>query len=160
MKKFLVQTLIALPLLGLCLTSSVWAADTSPTPMESAKPDDFAAGKKAVDAKNWTAAVDSFKKAVVATPQNPDAHNMLGYAYRAMGKFDESFVAYDKALAIDPKHKGALEYSGMGYLKTNQKAKAEAQLLRLTAICAGCPETKSLAKAVADYKPGAVISTY
>lgn len=160
MKKLLVHALVVVPLLSLGSPAVTLAADTSPTPVESAKPDDLAVGKKAVDAKNWTAAVDSFKKAVVANPQNPDAHNMLGYAYRALGKFDESFAAYDKALAIDPKHKGALEYSGMGYLKTNQKAKAEAQLLRLTAICAGCPETKSLAKAVADYKPGAVISTY
>ena len=158
MKKLIAHVLVA----GLCtlgLPAAVLAADTTPTPFVSAKPDDFAAGKKAVDAKNWTAAVDSFKKAVAADPKNPDAHNMLGYSYRAMGKFDESFAAYDKALAIDPKHKGALEYSGMGYLKTNQKAKAEAQLLKLTAICAGCPETTSLAKAVADYKPGAVIST-
>jgi Flp pilus assembly protein TadD len=160
MKKFFIHTLIALPLLGLSLATGVLAADTSPTPVESAKPDDFAVGKKAVESKNWTAAVDSFKKAVAVNPKNPDAHNMLGYSYRALGRFDESFAAYDKALAIDPKHKGALEYSGMGYLKTNQKAKAEAQLNRLTAICAGCPETVSLAKAVAEYKPGAVISTY
>ncbi len=160
MKKFLIHTVIGLPLLSLFLATSVLAADTAPTPVESANPDDFAAGRKAVEAKNWTAAVDSFKKAVAANPKNPDAHNMLGYSYRALGRFDESFAAYDKALAIDPKHKGALEYSGMGYLKTNQKAKAEAQLTKLTAVCAACPETVSLAKAVADYKPGAIISTY
>lgn len=163
MKKFTLATLpvlIALPLISIALASPVMAADTSPTPVEAAKPDDFAIGKKAVDAKNWTAAVESFKNAVSANPKNPDAHNMLGYSYRALGKFDDSFAAYNKALAIDPKHKGALEYSGMGYLKTNQKAKAEAQLVKLQAICAGCPETASLAKAVAEYKPGAVISTY
>jgi tetratricopeptide (TPR) repeat protein len=165
MKASTVKALIALPLislalLGLSVTTSLQAADTSPEPVVSAKPDDFAIGKKAVESKNWTAAVDSFKKAVAANPKNPDAHNMLGYSYRALNRFDESFAAYDKALAIDPKHKGALEYSGMGYLKTNQKAKAEVQLAKLKAICAGCPETTSLAKAVDDYKPGAVISTY
>jgi Flp pilus assembly protein TadD len=160
MKKSTFKALIALPLLSIALAGQVLAADTVSTPIETAKIDDFAVGTKAVAAKNWTAAVDSFKKAVAANPKNPDAHNMLGYSYRALSRFDESFAAYDKALAIDPKHKGALEYSGMGYLKTNQKAKAEAQLQKLTAICAGCPETVSLAKAVADYKPGAVISTY
>jgi Flp pilus assembly protein TadD len=160
MKASTVKALIALPLISLALLGHVQAADTSPTLIETAKPDDFAIGKKAVESKNWTAAVDSFKKAVAANPNNPDAHNMLGYSYRALNRFDESFAAYDKALAIDPKHKGALEYSGMGYLKTNQKAKAEAQLARLTAVCAGCPETVSLAKAVADYKPGVVSSTY
>ena len=160
MKKKFAQTLIALCLLGLGLPSSGLAADTSPTPIESSKPDDFAVGKKAVDSKNWTAAVDSFRKAVAENPKNPDAYNMLGFSLRALGKFDDAFAAYDKALAIDPKHKGALEYSGMGYLKTNQKAKAEAQLAKLKVICASCPETSSLAKAVADYKPGVVTSTY
>ena len=93
-------------------------------------------------------------------PKNADAHNLLGYSYRMVSKFDDSFTAYDKALALDPKHKGALEYSGMGYLKTNQKAKAEAQLAKLKVICASCIETANLAKAVADYKPGVVSSTY
>ena len=160
MQKFNHATLTALFLLILAYAGQPMAADTAPTPIEDVKVDEYAKGRKALDTKNWVLAVASFKKVVADNPKNADAHNLLGYSYRAMGKFDESFAAYDNALAIDPKHKGALEYSGMGYLKTNQKAKAEAQLRRLTAICAGCPETTSLAKAVADYKPGAVISTY
>ena len=160
MKKIALKFLIALPMLSFAFAGSVLAADTTPTPMESAKFDDFAAGKKAISANNWTAAIDNFKKAVAENPKNADAHNLLGYSYRMVSKFDDSFAAYDKALALDPKHKGALEYSGMGYLKTNQKAKAEAQLAKLKVICATCTETASLAKAVADYKPGVVSSTY
>ena len=57
------------------------------------------------------------------------------------------------SLALDPRHKGALEYSGMGYLKVGQKAQAEAQLAKLQAICAQCEETTDLAKAIAAYKP-------
>ena len=160
MKNLIYQALIAFPLLSIAFAGSVLAADTTPTPTESAKFDDFAAGKKAINANNWTVAIDSFKKAVAENPKNADAHNLLGYSYRAVGKFDDSFAAYDKALALDPKHKGALEYSGMGYLKTNQKAKAEAQLAKLKVICASCPETTSLAKAVTEFKPGMVTSTY
>lgn len=160
MRKLTLRTLIALPLLSFTFAGFALAADTTPMAIESAKFDDFAAGKKAISASNWTVAVDSFKKAVAENPKNADAHNLLGYSYRMLGKFDDSFAAYDKALALDPKHKGALNYSGMGYLKTNQKAKAEAQLAKLKVICPSCSETTSLAKAVADFKPDVVTSTY
>ena len=160
MQKFNLSRLIALSLLSLALANPVLAADTPTMTEENVKIDEYAAGQKAIAAKNWTLAVSSFKKVVADNPKNADAHNLLGYSHRALGKFDDAFAAYDKALAIDPKHKGALEYSGMGYLKTNQKAKAEAQLAKLKVICASCSETASLAKAVAEFKPGAVISTY
>ena len=160
MEKSTFKQLAALPLLCFALAATAIAADTpSETPVAQAT-DEMAAGRQAVKDQKWTQAVASFKKAIAENPKNADAHNMLGYSHRALGKFDDAFAAYDKALAIDPKHKGALEYSGMGYLKTNQKAKAEAQLAKLKVICASCSETASLAKAVAEFKPGAVISTY
>ena len=98
-------------------------------------------------------AADSFKKVVADNPKNADGYNLLGYSSRWLGKYDEAFAAYDKALAIDPKHKGALEYSGVAYLKVNQKAKAEEQLAKLKAICTTCEETTDLTKAIAAYKP-------
>ena len=160
MKPYNCKKLVLTALLAACASSLAIAADTpSETPQVQAV-DGMAAGRQAVQNKNWTQAVASFKKAVAENPKNPDAHNMLGYSHRALGKFDDAFAAYDKALAIDPKHKGALEYSGLGYLKTNQKAKAEAQLVKLQVICSTCTETTSLAKAVADYKTGVVTSTY
>ena len=160
MKKMNCYRIFTTALLAACVSGLAVSADTaSVTPQEQAT-DEMAVGRQAVQNRNWTQAVTSFKKAVTENPKNADAHNLLGYSHRALGKFDEAFSAYDKALAIDSKHKGALEYSGMGYLKTNQKAKAEAQLAKLKTICANCTETASLAKAVADYKPGVVSSTY
>ena len=154
------KTLLTTALLAASTSGLVIAADTpSVTPQEQAT-DEMAVGRKAVQNKNWSQAVSSFKKAVVENPKNADAYNLLGYSHRALGKFDDAFAAYDKALAIDPKHKGALEYSGLGYLKTNQKVKAEAQLAKLKTICANCTETAILAKALADYKPDTVSSTY
>ena len=150
------KSLIALPLLSLALTANVahvLAADTSTTPEENVKIDDYAAGQKALKAKNWAVAAASFKKVVADNPKNADGYNLLGYSSRWLGKYDEAFAAYDKALALDPKHKGALEYSGVAYLKVNQKAKAEAQLAKLKTICATCEETTDLAKAIAAYKP-------
>ena len=103
--------------------------------------------------KKYKEAAANYSKVVAKNPKNADAYNYLGYSNRWLGRYDEAFAAYDKALALDPRHKGALEYSGVAYLKTNQKAKADAQLVKLQAICAGCEETRDLAKAVADYKP-------
>lgn len=160
MQKLARYKILTAAVFAACLSGVVMAADTPSVTAQDLTTDAMAEGRQAVQNKNWTLAISSFKKAVTENPKNADAHNMLGYSHRALGKFDDAFAAYDKALAIDPKHKGALEYSGMGYLKTNQKAKAEAQLAKLKVICASCPETSSLAKAVADYKPGAVISTY
>jgi cytochrome c-type biogenesis protein CcmH/NrfG len=153
MKKFNLIALIALPLLSLFFLGSVWAADTETTPVVNAKADHYAAGQKAVKAKNWALAADSFKKVVAENPKSADGYNMLGYSSRWLGKYDEAFAAYDKALALDPKHKGALEYSGVAYLKVNQKDKAQAQLDKLKTICANCEETTDLAKAIAAYKP-------
>ena len=150
-----VRSLIALPILGLALACSALAADFQSTPVDNARIDEFAAGKKAMDAKKWAEAVSSFNKVVAENPKNADAYNYLGYSSRWLGKYDEAFAAYDKALTLDPKHKGALEYSGIAYLKTGQKVQADAQLARLRAICATCEETKDLAKAVAQYKPAA-----
>ena len=143
-----------------CLSGLVMAADTPSVTASDPTTDAMAAGRHAVQNKNWTQAITSFKKAVAEDPKNADAHNLLGYSYRALGKFDDAFIAYDKALAIEPKHKGALEYSGLGSLKTNQKVKAETQLAKLKAICATCKETSSLTKALADYKSDVVSSTY
>ena len=154
------KTLLTTALLAASMSGLVLAADTPSETPQVQVTDEMAVGRQAIQNKNWTQAVTSFKKAVTENPKNADAHNLLGYSHRALGKFDDAFAAYDKALAIDPKHKGALEYSGMGYLKTNQKAKAEAQLAKLKTVCANCTETASLAKAVADYKPGVVSSTY
>jgi predicted Zn-dependent protease len=70
-----------------------------------------------------------------------------------MGKTDEAFAAYGKALALQPNHKGANQYIGVAYLKTGDLSKAEAQLAKLDSICGqSCEEYKSLAKAIVEFK--------
>ena len=137
------------PLLNLAFAGAMHAADMQTTPVENAQVDYFTAGKEAIDGKQWAKAVASFSKVVANNPKNADAYNYLGYSNRWLGKYDEAFAAYGKALALDPNHKGALEYSGIAYLKTGQKKQAQLQLARLQALCANCSETADLAKAVA-----------
>lgn len=146
---------LVLTVLGLALAGVAQAAPMETTPAQNAQVDDFALGKKAIDSKDWALAVSSFSKVVAQDPKNADAFNYLGFSSRWLGRYEDAFAAYSKALTLDPNHKGALAYSGIAYLKTDQKAKAEGQLAKLQAGCASCDETKQLAKAIADFKSAA-----
>lgn len=129
------------------------AADTDTAPAVNQANPDFAAGQKAVEAKDWPIAVAAFERAVKRDPKSADAYNMLGYAYRWQNRMDESFAAYKQALALDPSHRGAHEYVGVAYLKVRQPDKAKEHLAQLEKICGkGCEEYSDLAKAIADYK--------
>jgi tetratricopeptide (TPR) repeat protein len=153
MPRFL-QILIPILIAAVCAVGPVRGADTESKPEANLGNADFAVGKKAIEAKDWNAAAAAFEKVVKRDPKNADAYNLLGYSDRWLGKMDESFAAYGRALAIEPNHRGAHEYIGVAYLKVKQPAKAEEHLARLEKICGkNCEEYKDLAKAVAEYKP-------
>jgi Flp pilus assembly protein TadD len=136
------------------LAAPAFAADTESAPAVNAEQRDFAAGKKAVDAKDWNGAIEYFGKVVAKDPKNADALTMLAYSQRWAGRFPEAFANYDRALALDPKHRGANNYLGVAYLKTNDLPRAQAQLVKLDSICGqGCDEYKSLAKAISEFQP-------
>ncbi|TAK66940.1 MAG: tetratricopeptide repeat protein [Betaproteobacteria bacterium] len=114
---------------------------------------DYAAGKRAVEAMDWQAALDAFNRAVAKNPGDANAHNYLGYTYRKSGKLDLAFKHYEEALRLDPRHRGAHEYMGEAYLMVNKLAKAEEHLKALDQICLfGCEEYNDLKKAVAEYR--------
>ena len=151
MKKLVMTGLLALTMLG----SVAYAAETETTPAANAENRDFSAGKRAVEKKDWATAVARFRNVVVAEPTNADAYSMLGFSLRWMGKMDEAFAAYDRALKLNPQHRGALEYSGVAYLKADQPAKAQEQLARLENVGAkNSEEYRDLAKAITDYNAG------
>jgi Flp pilus assembly protein TadD len=130
------------------------AAGTEETPAANAEDADFAAGKKSIKSKDWQGAINAFSKVVARESQNADAHNYLGYANRNLGRMEESFKQYNIALKLDPKHKGAHEYIGVAYLKSNQPEKAKEHLASLEKICGKkCEEYEDLAKAIAAYQP-------
>ena len=74
------------------------------------------AGKAAIDRKDWDVAAKRLAKSLVRHPENPDLHNYLGFAYRNLKQFDRAFEHYKRAIAIDPRHRGAHEYIGEAYL--------------------------------------------
>jgi Flp pilus assembly protein TadD len=114
----------------------------------------FVEGKKAVEAQDWNKAIELLTKAVQADPNNADAQNFLGYAYRKKGAYAASFEHYEAALKLNPKHKHAHEYIGEAYLLTDNLPKAEQHLAELQKICTPipCEEYKELKRAVDTYK--------
>jgi Flp pilus assembly protein TadD len=150
MTRFSLHRLLAVSMLAVAFTGAVNAAPTEDPATDSAQIDDYAAGKLAIDAKDWKTASDLFAKVVSRYPRNADAYNLLGYSLRWQGRYDEAFAAYGKALKLNPEHKGALNYSGIAYIKTGRLPEAQGQLERLKAVCANCEETAELSKAIAD----------
>lgn len=138
---------------GLCGPLAVAAPSESPAPTQAPVDPNFAAGKQALEAKDWQAAVAAFAKAVEKEPGNANAHNLLGYSYRKSGNLDIAFRHYHEALRLDPKHRGAHEYIGEAYLMAGNLAKAEEHLHALDKLCFfACEEFRDLKKAVADYR--------
>ena len=85
--------------------------------------------------------------------KDADAQNWLGYAYRKTGNLDAAFLHYDKALAIDPRHRGAHEYMGEAYLLAGNIAQAEEHLKALDQLCfTPCAEYSQLKREVASWK--------
>ncbi len=91
-----------------------------------------------------------------ALQQRPHSANILnyeGYAHRMIGDYNASLDYYNRALAIDPDHKGVHEYLGELYLQTNQPEKAQAELDVLTKLCPdGCEEKDTLTASIAKYQ--------
>jgi predicted Zn-dependent protease len=111
----------------------------------------YEAGKSALGAEDWKTAIEMFTGVTTAQPTNADAWNLLGYATRKNGNPTAAIPLYAKALLLNPKHRGALEYQGEAYVQTNQMTKAKANLAALKKICGTkCEEYKDLAKFISS----------
>ena len=132
----------------LLAAGTTFAADVSPK-----APDKLEAARAQIAKKNWTGAVDELKK--VNDPASADWNNLMGYSLRKAGaaNIPEAEKYYNEALRIEPKHRGALEYSGELYLMTGNLPMAEQRLAALDKACfLPCEEHADLKRAVARYK--------
>jgi len=141
----------------LLLGGAAFAADTpSPAPAPATKVDRMAKARQAIEARDWNLAVRELQAQLRDTPQDADAHNLLGYSYRKRANPDipRAFEHYRTALRIDPNHKGAHEYIGQAYLLENKPAEAESHLAKLEQICGNrsCEEYQDLANAINAWK--------
>jgi tetratricopeptide (TPR) repeat protein len=152
-------------LAGVCLAAAAGLAPTparadgtpperSPWPTRQEDPD-YIAGVRAIKAGNYPAAIRLVEGVVAREASNADALNWLAYATRRGGDPAKSIPIYERALAIDPKHRGAHEYIGEAYLALHNLAKAKEHLARLDSLCFfPCSEYRDLKKAIKAYQAG------
>lgn len=130
------------------------ADPTEEDPLASAQLDpDYAAAKAAIEAKEWKTAIPLLSSAALRDTKNADIQNFLGYAHRKLGEMDAAFRHYERALKLNPRHRGAHEYVGEAYLMVGKLKNAEKHLAALRQICLiPCEEMEDLQKAIADYR--------
>lgn len=103
--------------------------------------------------EKYQQAITELEKALLDDPDNADMLNLLAYSHRKLMHFDIALDYYQKALRIDPQHRGANEYLGELYLQIDQPDKAEERLEILDKECFfGCDEFDELEAAIAEYR--------
>ena len=85
--------------------------------------------------------------------KDADVFNLIGFSNRKLKNYDEALMYYQKALAIEPKHKGANEYLGELYLETGKLDLAKERLAVLDDACFfTCSEYRTLKRAIKKYE--------
>jgi tetratricopeptide (TPR) repeat protein len=109
--------------------------------------------QKLIDDGKYQQAITELDKALKDEPDNADLLNLMAYSQRRLKHYDIALECYQKALQIDPRHRGANEYLGELYLQIGQLDKAEERLEVLDKECFfGCEEFDDLEAAIADYR--------
>lgn len=147
-------TAIAVFLFALCsLTPVAFAEPYEDSPDAAARDPDYAAGKAAMEKKNWPEAVKRFHQAALRAPDSADLQNYLGFSYRNLKQMDLALKHYKRSIELNPRHRGAHEYIGEAYLMLNDLPNAEKHLAMLRSICLlQCEELADLEKSVNAYR--------
>src|SRR5450631_3713945 len=133
----------------ICTTMASVASDAEWAQLDP----DFKAGKKALGAEDWNGAIAAFELAALRDPLNADIQNYIGYAYRRLRQLGPAIGHYQKALMLNPRHRGAHEHLGEAYLVLGQPAKAEQLLAALENLCLiPCEEYNDLKRAITAYR--------
>lgn len=115
------------------------------TPSKWGKSDKLSDVEQKIDARQYEAAIADLKKIVLKDTDNADAYNLLGFTHRKLKRYEVAEEYYQRALSLNPKHRGAMEYLGELYVETNRMDEARAMLARLEKACfLSCEEYNSL----------------
>lgn len=126
------------------------AADTVEEPT-SASTGELDSVRTLVDAQQYDAALPALRRLDQQNPNNPDVLNLIGYSLRKTGDMTGALDYYNRALALDPQHRGANEYLGELYLETKQPDKARERLEVLRQACGYCEEFQDLQGQINQY---------
>jgi len=116
---------------------------------------DYTTAVSKIRAGDYESAIALLQSVAAADPENADAFNYLGYANRKLQRYVIAQEHYQRALSLEPKHRGAHEYIGELYLEIGDLERAEEHLAALDRICFfGCEEYDELKELVEAYKSG------
>jgi tetratricopeptide (TPR) repeat protein len=105
----------------------------------------YVAAVSLINEGRYEPAISGLQNALWRAGPHPDLITYLGFANRKLGHYDRAREWYEMALAIDPDHRGAIEYYGELKLETGDVAGAKAHLARLDALCGfGCAQADEL----------------
>ena len=143
--------------IGYLVTVSAAIAFDSASPQKSSP---LADAQRAINMGNYEKAIPMLEDIVKSDTDNADAFNLLAYSQRKIGDYDAALGNYQKALSIDPEHRGANEYLGELYLTLDNLPAAEERLKVLDDACGlfGCKEEDELEEAIEAYKKANGIS--
>jgi tetratricopeptide (TPR) repeat protein len=102
-----------------------------------------------VEAKDFKTARAALIEVNKEFPNDADVNNLLGFTSRKLKMYSSSATYYTKALSINPKHLGALEYQGELFIVMKKVPLAKKNLAKLKALCGvKCEEYLDLKKAI------------
>ncbi len=70
-------------------------------------------GHAAFERKDWSQAIDAFKKVIAIDSDHPEAHTYMGFILTQVGHADSALLAFNQALSTNPEFPLALWGKGM-----------------------------------------------
>jgi predicted Zn-dependent protease len=106
----------------------------------------------------WMAKTGEYEEALkvlasVSDQNDPRVLTMTGFVLRHLGRVQEAFVDYAKALAVNPNMTSTRQYLGAALLQTGELTKAKEQLAQIAKRCGtNCEDYQQLASAIAAFE--------
>jgi cytochrome c-type biogenesis protein CcmH len=108
-------------------------------------------GKSAFAKQDWPKAIEAFKQALAADPNQPEAHAYMGFILVQAGHADGALMAFDKALSQAPNFPMALWGKGMVLLRDKQDHSGARQVLeKLAQLLPAGAERSEVEKVIQD----------
>ena len=82
---------------------------------------------------DYSAGIDKLKS--LGRDDHPDVANLIGYSSRKLGRYEDSKVWYERALAADPAHTVTWSYYGMWHAEQGNLLKAKEYLAKVETLC-------------------------
>ena len=109
----------------------------------------FGEVNKLIKLEKFAEAHKMLKKMKKVITDEADRLNLLGFTARKSGDLNTAGDYYQQALALNPKHTGALEYQGELFLQLGKIDLAKANLAKIDKICwLPCNAERELKKAI------------